>query len=383
MNKKDIITIIITTLVIAALIVGCFVLSKTHRKTSENKKILGIVLDNVKDNCAYMSLRSSDSLSSTSLVKFDLETETVEKLCRNEDCYGLCPLCNSPVIFRIYLNKIYFMFRGSPQGFAYYDITTGETKVIKEYDYLNTRSFFYNGYIYHMLDAVNTDEPKVYRLSQNGKEKTFLRLEKHEKLIMVADGMIITNKTVSGSDPLSEEAYSIIYSYNIDTLKRRELWRSNRDGVNAVLSCNYYNGKLYFTCGSTTNFNTSDQKNSLYCLDIFSGEATKVSDNCTSSFSLNKEGLYYLTKSPREIVVPGGNTYLIYDFAVWKADLFGNNSEDFFKFSDTIYSSSYTVRVHNGKIFGNISRPTLIGERYNIYVADVQSGEIRIIDIPK
>ena len=63
MNKKDIITIIIATLVIAALIVGCFVLSKTHRKTSENKKILGIVLDNVKDNCAYMSLHYSDSLS--------------------------------------------------------------------------------------------------------------------------------------------------------------------------------------------------------------------------------------------------------------------------------------------------------------------------------
>ena len=43
MNKKDIITIIITTLVIAALIAGCVYLTTRHRSGFHEKKTFGII----------------------------------------------------------------------------------------------------------------------------------------------------------------------------------------------------------------------------------------------------------------------------------------------------------------------------------------------------
>lgn len=371
--KKKIFTFIFLAILLTAIIFVCVFLSTLHRKHAQKNKITDIVGENIVDNSVYMGI-------SGLLLKFDLESGNIEKLCRDENCSDKCLLCSTSSVIRIYMNKIFFTYRGTPAGFAYYDMNTGKTHIIKEYEFLNTSAFMYNGYIYHMLDTGNTKKPRIFRLSPDGKEKAILNLEKNEWLIMVADGMIITaNSSAYGqNEPL------IIYSYDINTLKRRELLNIMNEDLKSISNCEFYNGKLYFSCNNVGLIPDQAPEGYLYCLDIFSGELTKVCELPVISFAVTKDGLYYNTSERREVKNEDGTSSFFIDYTVWKSDLSGTSSQEFYKINDTQSNHDYSIlTVRDGKIFGDLRKRIMFTAHNYLFVADMKNNDIKIMDIPK
>lgn len=244
MKKKEIISIIIIAIVLTAMLAGCLYLANRHRSDVREKKTTVIINSMYQIHGQYIYFNYDGKL-----LRFDTESDTLVKLCADSKCDGECILENAGYTSRIYKNRFYFSFNGNNHGIAYYDTETGKTQIIKKIiEPVYSEFFVYDDDIYYIRDPQNDDTNTLYRFSADGgKEKVIIELELDERLIMVADGMIFTEKTVIDKNYESPIGYSTLYAYDVLNLERREIWSSDRNKYNVIGSrAQFYDGYLYF-----------------------------------------------------------------------------------------------------------------------------------------
>ncbi len=379
MKKKEIITVILTAVLLAALIAGCVYLATSHRREARKPKTFGIVnsMYEISDQYIYFNYN-------TKLMRFDTSTDTLEKLCADAECDGGCILENAGYTSRIYRNRFYFNFYGDTSGFAYYDIKTGATTIIKQYDELVLINFFlYNGNIYHMKHTMGTNSPAVYRVSvDSGKEKAILDLETGERLLMVADGLIFTAHTVTEGNGEDSIRYSTVYAYDTVTLKRREIWHTDKSKYNGISSrAHFYDGKLYFHINTYQYDELGSMIGYLCKLDTVSGEASYFSEGPSGRFYLTYEGIYIETNKvistpidkfgDIKVRLDREKDVLLFDY--------GENSLQMTYQNSNI--TSYLGFIANRKYIGDIKYSDLEGKRSRFVVINLETGEIK--DIPE
>ena len=385
MNKKDIITIIITTLVIAALIAGCVYLTTRHRSGFHEKKTFGII------NSMYQTDGQNIYFShEKKLMRFNTASDELVKLCTDTRCDGGCILENATYTSRLYRNRFYFSFYGDICGFAYYDIKTAKTHIIKKYNEPVYSEFFvYDGYIYHMLYPVHDENHAVYRLSvKSGKDEMIFSLEPDEYLIMAADGMIFTEKTVievidgNYESPIS---YSTVYAYDGNTLERRELWHSDKDKYNSIGSrVQFFDGKLYFVIRTDGENQFGSTLSYLCCLDAEIGVAEYLSQTPIRDFHLTREGIYLETNECKDVSTEIGQfgdtmTLIRLERNIRLTDHGGNSIITSYENAGI---ESYSGYFANGKFLGQVKYTGIDQKTEHFVVIDIESGEIKNITLP-
>ena len=382
MKKKEVISIIITTLAIAALIAGCLYLTSRRPSDGREKKTLGII------NSQYQIYGKNIYFSHDQiLMQFDTATDTLTKLCTDTECDGECVLENVLYTSRIYKNRFYFSFYGNTSGFAYYDIKTGKTEIINTYDIPIFSEFFvYDGCIYHMRDNLPLEILTVYRLSvDSGKEELIITLDPDERVIMVADGMIFTSKTVVAGSNESPIRYCAVYAYDTVTLEKREIWSTDKDRYNNISSrVRFYDGKMYFHILTYEVNKFGSLISYLCCLDTQNGEASYISDIPITDFYLTYEGIYLETE---EVVttLPKANQFgdtesiAHTERNIIFLEYNKNNTKTVYKNSNVI---SYFGYIANRKYIGEITYSENDKRIKHFVIIDLESGELKDLPIP-
>ena len=385
MKKKDIITVIIIALVIVGIIGGCIYLATRHRSEFREKKTFGIINSMYQIYGQYIYF-GHDQI----LMRFDTATDTLTKLCTDTECDGGCVLENVGYTSRIYQNRYYFSFYGDVCGFAYYDIKTGKTEIIKKYDIpVDSEFFVYDGCIYHMRDPLQDENHIIYRLSvDSGKDEPIINLETDESLIMVADGMIFTEKTVIEVIDKNYESpigYTVVYAYDTNTLERRELWHSDKDKYNRIGSrVQFFDGKLYFMIRTDGENQLGSILSYLCCLDTESGAAEYLSQTPIRSFYLTREGIYLETNECKEVSTEIGQfgdtmTLIRLERNIRLTDHGGNSIITSYENAGI---ESYFGYFANGKFLGQVKYTGIDQKTEHFVVIDIESGKIKDITLP-
>lgn len=401
MKKRDVITIIVIAIVLAAILAGCLYLANRHRFDIAEKNTIGIISYNqqIQGNNIYFNHYFNRNRN---LLCFDTSTDTLTKLCTDPNCDGYCPLESATLTSRIYKNRLYFEFfiDNNVTGLAYYDIKSGKTQVIKNFnEYLYQEFFIYNDYIYFFRDRYdNYDDNgkyKICRISINGgKEETLIELDKDEMPITVADGKIYTsNDVIEVIDENYESpiAYTTIYAYDVNTLERHTVWESDRDKYFAIGSHTmFYNGKLYFEV--YYNDYTDDSYplqgrnlSYLYCLDTQSRSASRICATPVYEFTLAYDGIYIVSNeyvgSYTETNQYGGTeNKAIFERKIYKLDFSGSNLTQLYYNSDI---SDYNGYFANGKFIGQVEYSGENKETDYFVVIDLSTGTLSKINIPE
>lgn len=401
MKKKEIISIIIIPIVLAAILFGAIYLANRHRFDTAEKNTIGIISYNqqIQGNYIYFNHYYNRNRN---LLCFDTSTDTLTKLCTDPRCDGYCPLESATLTSRIYKNRLYFEFfvDNNVTGLAYYDINSQNTRVIKNFNEILYQEFFiYNNYIYFFRDGYdNYDDNgkyKVCRISINGgKEETLIELDKDEMPMTVADGKIYTSNVVIeviDENYESPIAYTTIYAYDVNTLERQTIWESDRDKYLSIGSRTmFYNGKLYFEiyCNNYTDDSYPSGMRGpsyLYCLDTQSRSASRIFATPVYYFTLAYDGIYivsneYVGSYTETNQFGGTENKAILERKIYKLDFCGSNLTQLYYNPDISYYNGYFA---NGKFIGQVKYSGENKVTDHFVVIDLSTGTLSTIKIPE
>ena len=164
MKKKDIITVIIIAVVLAAILFGTIYLANRHRHREGNFYTPSIIGEGSQAMGKYLYF-----VKGGTLMRYDSVADSVTKLCGhtedNDDC--LLERIGSSGI-QLYGNRFYFAYYtgilGEEGSVAYYDIGSGNTKKIDVEINMKNYFFVYDGYIYY----IDIDFENICRIPADG-----------------------------------------------------------------------------------------------------------------------------------------------------------------------------------------------------------------------
>ena len=197
-KKKEIISIIIIAIVLAAVLAGCLYLANRHRFLNNDNSAVIRSDYQIDGNFLYFNKNGT-------LMRYNSLTDEVSRLCGHEERNSDCLLEEATKNIYLFNNRIYFQYCDEllvRYPIAYYDLTTGEIHKLNIVLDLNHSFFLSNGKIYYISNnAIFSASP------DSGKSKKLTECSATEDIIMIADGQIYTCL----SDSSSGIKYSAIY----------------------------------------------------------------------------------------------------------------------------------------------------------------------------
>lgn len=335
MNKKDIITIIITTLILTALIGGCLFLASRHRFESKN------------DSTVFSYFTEHKTL-----MEYNALTESVRKVCGHSTPNDECPLENVISKVQVYENKVYFhrmigyvraISCCDPKTSEVFDITDVKNEVF--YD-LGDNFAVGDGYVFYNEDG------NIFRVPVSGGESRLVHKlqDDLEQVIAVADGKLFT---ATYANPFSSTISFTeqIFAYDLKSFKKREIYSF----VSPIMSSSnsnyqYYNGHLYMML--TPEIRDGNQiygKTNLYRINTKTERVERIIDTEIVNFVVSNNKIYYFPYEERTVITPSV-TYEVYiGDSIWTCSTDGKNSRVVYTNPDIIFED---CRIVGGKFFG-------------------------------
>lgn len=349
MKKKDIITVIIVAVVLAAVLASCLYLANRHRFLNNDNSAVIRSDYQIDGNFLYFNKNGT-------LMRYNSLTDEVSRLCGHEERNSECLLEEATKNIYLFNNRIYFRYCDvvlERYPIAYYDLSTGEIHKLNIVLDLNHSFFLSNGKIYYISNnAIFSASP------DNGKSKKLTECSKTEDIIMVENDQIYTCL----SDDSSGIKYSAIYSYNIKTLKKEEIYNFITSYYYPIAKIEYFEDRIYMIINiSPINSSSAALENKtekiLFCYDTKTKKMNKLLDMQIDDFILTKNSIYYFPYEEREVHHIGtnlvGEHYTTSQVScsenIYQCDHDGNNSKIIYANSAIGYEIRYIV---NGKLFG-------------------------------
>ncbi|MBQ1196009.1 MAG: hypothetical protein IIX44_07180 [Clostridia bacterium] len=391
MNKKDIITIIITTLVIAALIAGCIFLTNRNRMPRETQ--------NKADCYCYPNFSNSIFFSENGKIyKYDTENRQLKILVESEIIESYVNYYYNYSVDQVYKGKLFYHYYSDyarVMNFAYYNLLNGENRLINSVKCnLRGEVVIYDGYVYCVYCADNEEGYEVLRISrfniESGDEQILYESRSRDEfLVAVIDGKIITR-----------QEYDNLFSYNIVNMKKSLLWNAKNNGYDGFFFFSNIGNKLYFLAPTDEYTVTTDPENFfafsalipdhyLLYLDINTGEFRRVLDIPISTYCLTENAIYYSPMAVRSVNgkkpynTPSDEISYTHE-TLFSCDLDGQNICEVYTNKDTYYSNNY--KILNGKVFcqlGLFNHSNQSFDYFDYVEIDLSTKEIDFIDIPE
>ena len=372
MKKSEIISLVITFLVLAAIFAGAIYLGNMHRfgsKTSASEPT-DATLPKLP-NHLYCQI---DGV----MMRFDPKNDSAEKLCGHTDGDVDCILEHTAPPTRISDGRVYFGYLSGSEDekyyIAYYDIESEKTHRT-EIELSKKKDFFvYDGYIY-FIDLITITRVPV----DGGDSEKITECSPLESIFMVADGKIYTySYTLGISSSISIINTEYIYSYDIKSLEKKELFefKVSNFNNNIINKAEYLDGKIYFTLDISEMVPTGSALVSaisryLYVIDTGTEECNKLLDTEVDVFFLDENKIYYFPPADPTL----GYFYIARSNDIHECDLDGKNDR-------VIYSNKniefFDGDISNGKLFGRFAG-YIPGVNSDLFYAslNLETGEIK------
>ena len=371
MKKSEIISLVITFIVLAAIFAGAIYLGSMHRfgsKTSASEPTDATLTK--LPNHLYCQI---DGV----MMRFDPKNDSAEKLCGHTDGDVDCILEHTAPPTRISDGRVYFGYLSGSEDekyyIAYYDIESGKTHRTGIELSVKKDFFVYDGYIY-FIDLITLTRVPV----DGGEPEKLTECSPFEYMFMVADGKIYTysdNSAVSSSIINTE----YIYSYDIKSLEKKELFefKVSHFNNNIINKAEYLDGKIYFTLDISEKVPTSLDMISkichryLYAIDTRTEECNKLLDTEVDEFFLDENKIYYFPPADPTL----GYFYIARSNDIHECNLDGKNDRVIYSNSDIVFLGG---DISNGKLFGRFAG-YMPGVNSDLFYAslNLETGEIK------
>ena len=335
MKKKDVISIIITTFAVAALIAGCVYLTKRHRNTEFAPPIQSVSKFNVylaDEKTPNQTIDFSGYVNGSDYVLFPGNTENGIK-------YLACFIHDS-------MKTLFFKY-----SLLNGNVAKIETEIDSSVPYI----YASGGFIYYLREKIG-EHPANYlcRIPVSGGGEQILA-EYAVGNVMYADlHFVVENKVILSFNDK-------IFAYDVDKNKTQILWDAEKNGFDSLMNnIWYYDGNLYFSAISETRENnipteegmteTMIPVNSDYLLTL--NMKTKRShllvEEPINCFYMTADEIIYMPTVYRTIEI-GCEILPHYNDKIISCDLDGKNPCEIFSGLDVWAYSIY--RYKDGKIY--------------------------------
>ena len=378
-KKKDLITAIIIALVLAAILFSAVYLSMRHRFTDKTFNA-GAIGSYTQTSGKHLYFNKNGTL-----MRYDSENDTVTKPCGHTKGNNKCILEDLSGDVSVYGNRVYFSYHTDKLGMntdvAYFDIKTEKTHTL---GVNNSGSFYiYDGSVYY----VDIELSAICRIpASGGSAETLVEDITYEKIFAAADGKIFSCYTPISFSSMYPTIYtSCIYSYDIETLEKRELASFQTDSMSPIKKSAFSDGTVYF---QISLWRATINSEFLYTLDTETDEINRILVTNINTFYLTDKGICYFPYKERNVYAP--NLYLSDEngmFPVLKSpDLYfcnfnGENIQTIYTNPNVSFESVYWI---NGKFFG-LFVGTADGIEENEFYAsiNVDQGKFKEIRLPE
>ena len=360
MKKKELITIIIIAIVLAAILFGAIFLSIRHRfGNNDAEKTENIVRSGYQIK-GYHLYFNQDGV----IMKYNKITQSAEKLCHHEISSPNCPLETAKGNIFLYNERLYFKF-GEENYVSYYDLNSGETVGlnISIDDYSDI--FLYEGKIYYI------SESSIFFISADGGSAEKLRDIKSdmnsENIFMIAEGKIFTY-TYRKSFFLTH--LSQIFSYDIDTKTLKELHSFHTSDDHPVKQAKYFDGSIYFI--TSTVIPALDgigfsNNNGIIRINIKNEEVNSICSESVKDYFLTDQNIYYVNDLKKGII---------------KIDHNGDDPKTVYTNPNLTYSSLCFINDSLLGLFNGECPELGIGEGKFYAIINLKDGSMDKVNIP-
>ena len=398
MKKKEIITIIIIAIVLAAILFGAIFLAGRRGKSTDSKPInlyRPIWNEKIVYNHSGVYVVNSE-IPDIKELPIDLSSFGINDFRKDALMAGNVDRIN------LYLSYSYYTsLSESKDMFFRYNLITSEISEIKfttAFEINSSHNFYaHGGYLYYLgwdtedfVDAIVNNYPSyLCRVPVTGGKEEVLAEYKgvYDRIVLVEGDTVIT----------SDE--SSLYAFDISKKKRTELFNAKNNGFRLILTerSYYYDGKLYFLAekdmpsileadeGFKEDWKTPDDY--LIALDIKSKKWEKVFDFPVSLFCVTEDGIFYVKKKYRLLLTSNfalsiHDVLTVYgDSSICSQPIGGGEEQVLYTNEKISFNEIFTVK--DGKFCGRIISPTETEYDYKIKFAviDLSSKNIVQFDI--
>lgn len=400
MKKKELITIIIIAIVLAAILFGAIFLTSRRDKSTDSKPI----------NLYRPIWHEKIIYDHSGVYVVNSEIPDIKDLPIDLSAFGINDFRKEALMagnvdgINLYLSYSYYTnLSESEDMFFRYNLLTSE---ISEIEFttafeMNSNYNFYahGGYLYYFgwntedpVDAIINNYPSyLCRVPvTGGKEEVLAEYRNYYERIVLVDG-----DTVITSDESS------LYAFDVSKKKRTELFNAKNNGFRLILTerSYYYDGKLYFKAekdlpsiaeadeGFKESWRTPDSY--LIALDIKKKEWKKAVDDPVSIFCVTEDGIFYVKKKYRllpksDFALSINDVLTVYgDDSICSQPIGGGEEQVVYTNEKISYNEIFSVK--NGKLCGRINSPTETEYDYKVKFAviDFSSKNIVQFDIPE
>ncbi len=411
-KKKELITIIIIAVVLAAILFGATYLAGRRGKSTDGKPI-NLYRPIWQDKLIY---------DHNGIHVINSEIPDIKELPIDLSAYGI-DSTQQGVLWAGNVDGLYLYFGrrnyiGSSDAFQFYryNLLTAETSMILSsksvsfpmFDSSSSSSLFlvnshYNfyahgGYLYYFgynhpdyLQGSADISKNLCRVPvQGGKEEVITEYEDMEEYIRFVDG-----------DTVITSNRSSVYAYDVSKRKKTELFNAEKNGFRLILTerSYYYDGKLYFLAekdlpsvaeadeGFKEDWKTPDDY--LIALDIKNKKWKKAVDGPVSLFCVTEDRIYYIRKKYRlipisEFAISMNDVLTVYcDDSICSQPIGGGEKRVHYTNDKISFNEIFTIK--DGKFCGRINSPTETEYDYSIKFAviDFSSGIITTFYMPE
>ena len=399
-KKKELITIIIIAVVLAAILFGAIFLTSRRGKSSDNKPI----------NLYRPIWQEKIIYDHSGVYVVDSENSTIKDLPIDLSAFGINDFRKEALMagnidgINLYLSYSYYTnLSESKDMFFRYNLLTSE---ISEIEFstafeMNSNYNFYahGGYLYYFgwntedyVDVIINNYPSyLCRVPVTGGEEEVLAEYQNfnERIVLVDGDTVITSNESS------------LCAFDVSKKKRTELFNAKNNGFRLIETerSYYYDGNLYFLAEKDLpsvveadedfkeSWKTPDSF--LISLDIKKKEWKKVIDVPVSLFCVTDDGIFYVKKKYRllpitEFAVTVNDVLTVYgDDSICSQPIGGGEERVLYTNEKLSFNEIFSVK--NGKLCGRINSPTENEYDYKVKFAviDFSSKNIVQFDIPE
>ena len=397
-KKKELITVIIIALVLAAILFGAIYLAGRRGKSTDSKPI----------NLYRPIWQEKIIYDHSGVYVVDSENSTIKDLPIDLSAFGINDFRKEAIMagnvdgINLYLSYSYYTnLSESKDMFFRYNLLTSE---ISEIEFstafeMNSNYNFYahGGYLYYFgmnfsdyLNAiVNNDPSYLCRVPVTGGEEEVIAEYQNfnERIVLVDGDTVITSNESS------------LYAFDVSKKKRTEIFNAKNNGFRLIETerSYYYDGNLYFLAEKDLpsvveadedfkeSWKTPDDY--LISLDIKKKEWKKVIDVPVSLFCVTEDGIFYVKKKYRLLLTSNfalsiHDVLTVYgDDSICSQPIGGGEEQVLYTNEKISFNEIFTVK--DGKFCGRINSPTETEYDYKVKFAviDLSSKNIVQFDI--
>ena len=392
MKKKELITIIIIAIVLAAILFGAIFLTSRRKNTSEERLI----------NVYNPIMNGKILYNSSGIPIIDPEIPDISELPVDLSAFGIDNFDKNLLIAGNFDGiNLYFSYRHNNgltdeyQFYRYNSITAEISKI--EFKTGFDRNSFYNfyahgGYLYYSSydDFTNYEELKnsckyLCRVPVGGgKEEVLAKYDDTGEFICFVDG-----------DSVVTANRSSISVWDVSKKKKTEIFNAERNGFRLITAERsfYYQGIMYFEAekdlpsvadadeGFKESWRTPDSY--LIALDIKKKEWKKAVDDPVSIFCVTEDEIFYVKKKYRwlpksDFALSINDILTVYgDSSICSQPIGGGEERVVYTNEKISYNEIFSVK--NGKLCGRINSPTETDYDYKVKFAVIDFSSKNIV----